>query len=70
MSSFSWGTTFRGFRGGSDPRILVTTKQTFSGRLIKEITMATKFEPYECVIFVQSTKIGTHEDKGIHSRIL
>ena len=25
------------------------------------------FEPHECVIFVQSTKIGTHEYKGIHS---
>ena len=30
-------------------------------------TMATKFEPQECVIFVQSTKIGTHENKAIHS---
>ena len=29
--------------------------------------MATDFEPYECVIFVQSTKIGTHENKAIHS---
>ena len=29
--------------------------------------MATDFEPQECVIFVQSTKIGTHENKAIHS---
>ena len=29
--------------------------------------MATNFEPKECVIFVQSTKIGTHENKGIHN---
>ena len=29
--------------------------------------MATNFEPHECVIFVQSTKIGTHENKAIHS---
>ena len=29
--------------------------------------MATNFEPNECVIFVKSTKIGTHENKGIHS---
>ena len=29
--------------------------------------MTTKFEPHECVIFVQSTKIGTHENKGINS---
>ena len=29
--------------------------------------MATNFEPNECVIFVQSTKIGTHENKAIHS---
>ena len=29
--------------------------------------MATKFETQEYVIFVQSTKIGTQENKGIHS---
>ena len=29
--------------------------------------MATNIEPYECVIFVQSTKFGTHENKAIHS---
>ena len=29
--------------------------------------MATNFEPHECVIFVQSMKIGTHENKAIHS---
>ena len=29
--------------------------------------MATNFEPHECVIFVQSTKIGNHENKAIHS---
>ena len=29
--------------------------------------MATNFEPHECVIFVQSTKIGTHENKATHS---
>ena len=28
--------------------------------------MATNFEPHECVIFAQSTKIGTHENKAIH----
>ena len=31
--------------------------------------MATIFEPHEGVIFVQSTKIGTHENKAIHSTI-
>ena len=25
------------------------------------------FEPHECVIFVQSMKIGTQENKAIHS---
>ena len=30
-------------------------------------TMTTNFEPLECVIFVQSTKIDTHENKAIHS---
>ena len=34
---------------------------------MKENTIATNFEPHECVIFVQSTKIGTHENKAIHS---
>ena len=29
--------------------------------------MATNFEPHKCVIFVQSTKIGSHENKAIHS---
>ena len=29
--------------------------------------MVTNFEPHECVIFFQSTKIGTHENKAIHS---
>ena len=29
--------------------------------------MATNFEHHECVIFVESTKIGTQENKGIHS---
>ena len=32
----------------------------------KNIT-ATNFEPHECVIFAQSMKIGTHENKAIHS---
>ena len=29
--------------------------------------MATNFEPHKLLIFVQSTKIGTHEIKAIHS---
>ena len=31
--------------------------------------MATNFEPRESIIFVQSTKIGTHENKAIHSKL-
>ena len=34
---------------------------------MKENTKTTNFEPHECVIFIQSTKIGTHENKAIHS---
>ena len=30
--------------------------------------MATNLEPNEIVIFVQSTKIGTHKNKAIHSK--
>ena len=33
----------------------------------KENTMAMNSEPHECVSFVQSTKIGTHRNKAIHS---
>ena len=29
--------------------------------------MAMNFEPNECAIVAQSTKIGTHENKAIHS---
>ena len=29
--------------------------------------MATNFEPHEYALFAQSTKIGTHENKAIHS---
>ena len=29
--------------------------------------MTTNLEPHECVILAQSTKIGTHENKAIHS---
>ena len=29
--------------------------------------MARNFEPHECVIFAQSTKIDTHENIAIHS---
>ena len=28
--------------------------------------MATNFEPHECIIYVQSKKIGTHENKATH----
>ena len=36
---------------------------------MKENTIASNFDPHECVIFVQSTKIGTHENKDIHNRL-
>ena len=29
--------------------------------------MPKNFEPHECVIFVQSTKIGAHENKSIYN---
>ena len=29
--------------------------------------MAMNFEPRKCVIFAKSTKIGSHENKAIHS---
>ena len=33
---------------------------------MKKNTKATNFEPHEYVIFVQSTKISTNENKAIH----
>ena len=39
----------------------------FSVWIMKENTMTTNFETHECLIFFWSTKIGTHEDKAIHS---
>ena len=59
MARFSWGTSFR---GGSDPRNLVPTKKRFSVLIMEENACATNFEPHECVIFAQSTKIDTHEN--------
>ena len=35
---------------------------------MKENIIATNFEIHESIIFLQSTKIGTHENKAIHSR--
>ena len=32
---------------------------------MKENTMATNFEPHECVTFGHPMKIGTHENKAI-----
>ena len=37
---------------------------------MKENTLDMNFEPHKCVIFVQSTKIGTHENKAIHSILI
>ena len=34
---------------------------------MNESTMSTNFELHEYVIFGQSTKYGTHENKAIHS---
>ena len=55
---------FRGICGGSN---LVPTKKEFSVWILKENARAINYEPHECVIFAKSTKIGTHENKAIHS---
>ena len=55
---------FCGFCGSANSS---TLEIAISVWIMKENTMATNFEPHEWVIFVQSTKIGTHENKGIHS---
>ena len=66
IAEFSWGTNFRGLHGGSNPRILVPTNKWFSVWIMKENTMPTNFEPHKGVIFFQSMKIGTHENRAIH----
>ena len=67
MAKFLCGTNLCGVREGSNPWILVPTKLGLSVWIIKENAAATKFEPHECVIFFQSMKIGTYENKAIHS---
>ena len=37
-------------------------------RIMNENTMTTNFEPHECFIFVQSTKIGINETKANNSK--
>ena len=44
-----------------------THKITISVYIMKGNILAMNFEPIEFVILVQSTKIGTHENKAIHS---
>ena len=36
---------------------------------MKENAKTTNFEPNEFVVFAQTTKIGTHENKAIHSKL-
>ena len=36
---------------------------------MKDNILATNFEPHKCVILVQSKKIGTQENKAIHSTL-
>ena len=54
-------------RGGSYPGNLVPTKKGFSVCIMKENAMTTNFEPHKGVIFAHTTKIGTQENKAIHS---
>ena len=44
-----------------------TNEEGLSVWFIKENTIATNFDPKEFAISVQSTKIGYHENKTIHS---
>ena len=64
-----WMAQFLWFCGGYDPRNLEPSKKWCSAWIMKENAMATSLEPHECVIFAQSTKIGTHKYKAIHSNI-
>ena len=58
FSWFSW----RAWSTNSSTHEFVNFHINYEGKYL-----ATSFEPHECVIFVQSTKIGTHEIKAIHS---
>ena len=55
------------FVEGSIHEFPVPKIKWFSVWILKGNTMATNFEPHKCVVFVQSKKIGTHENKAIHS---
>ena len=44
-------------------------KSHFLYELWRKILWLTNFEPRQCLIFLQSTKIGTHKNKAIHSII-
>ena len=53
-------------------RVRSTTSSTHEIAIVcinYEKSMAMKFELHKCVNFVKSTKIGTHENKAIHSII-
>ena len=61
------GLQFSGFFGGSDPRNLIPTEKRIFCINYEEKYFDHDFEHHECVMFAQTTKIGTHENKAIHS---
>ena len=57
------------FHGGSNPQIPIPRSSNFlSVWIMKKNILATNFETHECVILVQSMKIGTHENKTVHGK--
>ena len=59
------------FVEGSIHKFQYPWNSTFRYELLvkKGNIMTTNFEPHECIIFLQSTKIGSHENKAIHNII-
>ena len=68
MALISWGTIFRGFRGGSTNSS--TQEMVILCMIYERKYYGHEFEPQECGISVQSTKIGTHKNKAIHCSTL
>ena len=61
FSWFSWRVQFTKYS---------TNEKAITVWIMKENAMATNFEPHECVILAQFTKIGSHSNKAKHYKKL
>ena len=57
------------FVEGPINEIKLTHRKGFSVLIMKVNAMTMNFEPHKCVLFAQTTKICTHENKAIHGML-